>query len=339
MGSTTDLNIEEPDALISYLRGREVIENTEQPTVRVLGGGVSGRVVLVKRANGQAWVLKQALPKLRVAVDWFSSPERVHREASALRWLGALGVPVPALRFEDHTYHLLAMDAVPEPHENWKAMLLSGHLDMRHVEAFAQILAGIHVNSHARRTEIEGAFGDCSFFESLRIEPYFIYAAEQVPAAFGFLSDVIASTRRNRRCLVHGDFSPKNVLVREQQLILLDHEVAHFGDPAFDLGFSMTHLLSKAHHLIEHRHRFQEGALRYWTVYWRHVGTEDWSEALEYRSVRSILACLLARVAGRSPLEYLDQSERETQKRVVLALMADTPDTVPDLISGFVGSL
>lgn len=339
MASTTDLDIEQPDALVRYLKTRGSIGSSEQPTVTVLGGGVSNRVVLVARENGEAWVVKQALPKLRVAVDWFSSPERVHREAAALRWLTELGVRVPAFRFEDFDHHLMAMDAVPQPNENWKTMLLAGRLEMSHIDAFAQILADLHTRSRARRTEIEAAFADRSFFESLRIEPYYAYTAEQVPAARSSLSEVVSLTRANRLSLVHGDFSPKNVLVHDQELVLLDHEVAHFGDPAFDIGFSITHLLSKAHHVRDQRTLFQEGALRYWTTYWRQVGRQDWSEGLEYRSVRSILACLLARVAGRSRLEYLDQSERETQLRVVLSLMAETPPGVPALVTRFVGSL
>ncbi len=339
MASTTSLDIEQPDALVTYLKGCGLIAARERPAVRVLGGGVSSRVVLVTRDNGEAWVLKQALPKLRVPVAWFSSPERVHREAAALRWLAELGLRVPALRFEDPVQHLLAMDAVPEPHENWKAMLLDGRLEMPHVHAFAQILADLHVRSQARRVETQSAFEDLSYFESLRIEPYYVYAADQVPAARSFLADVVASTRANRICLVHGDFSPKNVLVHKGQLVLLDHEVAHFGDPAFDIGFSITHLLSKAHHLRAHRAGFEEAALLYWAVYWQQVGTQDWSAGLERRAVCSILACLLARVAGRSRLEYLDRSERETQQRVVLDLMAETPTEVPDLVSLFVGSL
>src|SRR5437773_11319639 len=101
MASKTDLDIEQPDALVRYLKARGSIGRLEQPTITVLGGGVSNRVVLVTRGNGEAWVLKQALPKLRVAVDWFSSPERVHREAAAIRWLTELGLRVPKLQFED----------------------------------------------------------------------------------------------------------------------------------------------------------------------------------------------------------------------------------------------
>jgi aminoglycoside phosphotransferase (APT) family kinase protein len=283
--------------------------------------------------------LKQALPKLRVPVDWFSSPQRIHREAAALRWLTDLGIAVPMLRFEDQTVHLLAMDAVPEPHENWKAMLLAGRLELHHIDAFAQLLADVHTRSAVRLDEIAHAFDDRTYFESLRIEPYYFYAAEQVPAAEGFLSEVIDQTRANRHCLVHGDFSPKNVLVHADRLVLLDHEVAHFGDPAFDIGFSMTHLLSKAHHLLEHRDRFASAAIRYWTHYSSQVRSQSWAPQLGLRAVSSTLACLMARVAGRSRLEYLSEVERERQQEVVLRLMANPPATVPQLVSEFVRSI
>jgi aminoglycoside phosphotransferase (APT) family kinase protein len=335
MASSTDLDIEKRGALLVYLRQRGLIGTHENPRVTLLSGGVSSRVVLVERSNGEACVLKQSLPKLRVAVDWYSNPERVHREAAALRWLIELGLSVPALHFEDFDHHLIAMDAVPEPHENWKHMLLAGRLHLPHIDAFAQMLADLHIRSSARRAEIAIDFEDRTYFESLRIEPYYLYTADQVPGARAFLEDVVASTRANRACLVHGDFSPKNVLIHRQDMILLDHEVAHFGDPAFDIGFSMTHLLSKAHHLREYRTDFQEGAVRYWSRYWRQVSTEEWSTGLEVRAVRSTLACLLARVAGRSQLEYLDHAERLNQKRVVLNLMERTPTGMPDLITEF----
>jgi 5-methylthioribose kinase len=126
---------------------------------------------------------------------------------------------------------------------------------------------------------------------------------------------------------VHGDYSPKNVLVHNGRLILLDHEVIHWGDPAFDLGFSMTHLLSKAHHLTQHRAAFLNAAQHYWDVY------DDASN--ESRAVRHTLGCLLARVAGRSPLEYLNEDERVRQKGAVLKLMAAPPQKIRDLIEGF----
>ncbi len=110
----TTLDIEQPDALIAYLQKSGHIQPDEQPIVRTLAGGGFNRTVFVKRASGKAWVIKQALEKLRVKVDWFSSTERIHREAEGLRWLSTLapaGSIVPFV-FEDRDYHLLAMQAV-----------------------------------------------------------------------------------------------------------------------------------------------------------------------------------------------------------------------------------
>src|SRR6266511_5356309 len=127
-----DLNIENPDTLLAYLRERGHVGAQEKPDIGVLAGGVSNRTVMVRRPTGEAWVLKQALAKLRVAVDWFSSPERIHREALGLRWLAWLAPPgtITPLVFEDHDHHILAMRAVPRPHDNWKALLLSGRLEI-----------------------------------------------------------------------------------------------------------------------------------------------------------------------------------------------------------------
>ncbi len=309
--------------------------------MHVLAGGVSNRTVLVERPTGEAWVLKQALEKLRVSVDWFSDPERVHREALGLRWLQELAPPgsITPLVFEDHEHHLLAMEAVPEPHENWKTMLLEGQVRDEHVQQFGRLLGEVHRNAHERREELAPIFEDRSFFESLRLEPYYGYTATQVPAAADFLHALVDETRACRISLTHGDYSPKNILVHEGRLVLLDHEVIHFGDPAFDLGFSLTHFLSKAHHLPDLRVAFAQAANLYWWTYLRAVGEADWVEDLEPRAVRHTLGCLLGRVAGRSPLEYLDEEERLRQKEAVLALMPRTPTTVPELVEGFIGRL
>jgi aminoglycoside phosphotransferase (APT) family kinase protein len=336
------LDIEQPDTLVYYLRVTGHIEPDELPVVRVLAGGISNRTVLVKRPNkGEAWVLKQALPKLRVEVDWFSDPERVHREAQGLRWLEELAPPgtTTPLVFEDHDHHLLAMEAVPEPHENWKMMLLEGRVQGEHVEQFGRLLGGIHRNAYERREKIAEVFWDRSFFESLRLEPYYGYTAERVPAAAEFLRTLIGETRARRETLVHGDYSPKNILVHEGRLVLLDHEVVHFGDPAFDLGFSLTHFLSKAHHLAARRGAFADAASLYWRIYREEIAGVGWARNVEERTVRHTLGCLLARVAGRSPLEYMGDEERVRQRKAVLALMPTPPATVPELVDRFIEGL
>jgi len=341
---TEALDIEQPNALVAYLKSIGRVEANEELAIRVLAGGVSNRTVLVERPSGEAWVVKQALPKLRVSADWYSDPERVHREALGLRWLGKIvssGTITP-LVFEDHVHHLLAMQAVPEPHENWKTMLLEGRLDEEQVERFGRLLGEIHrgaTHPPERREAVANVFWDRSFFESLRLEPYYGYAAEQVPEAESFLSRLVGETRARRDTLVHGDYSPKNVLVHEGELVLLDHEVIHFGDPAFDLGFSLTHFLSKAHHLPGMRGDFTGAARLYWAAYWDEIEGIPWAADIEERAVRHTLGCLLARVAGRSPLEYLDEDELDHQREAVLALLQRPPESVPRLVEDFTGRL
>lgn len=330
------MNIENPPELLHYLRSTGRISPDESPPVRVLAGGVSNRTVWVQRADG-GWVLKQALEKLRVAVDWYSPPQRVHREALGLRWLGELAPPgsLPGFVFEDFEQHILAMTAVPQPHENWKEILLAGGLETGHVAQFGRLLAAIHANAHARAQELAPAFADRAFFESLRLEPYYAYTADAVPQAAAFLRQLIDQTRSHSHTLVHGDYSPKNVLVHAGRLVLLDYEVIHWGDPAFDVGFALTHLLSKAHHIPGQRGAFVAAAVQFWRAYADGLGPVPWQNGLAQRAVGHTLACLLARVAGRSPLEYLDRAARARQQGIVCRLLHAPPSSVPALAEIF----
>lgn len=343
MTDDAPLDIEQPGVLTAYLRGRDLIGGNEEPRITVLAGGVSNRTVLVERTSGESWVVKQALAKLRVAVDWFSSPERIHREADGLRWLVQFAPPgsITPLVFEDHEHHLLGMVAVPQPHQNWKTMLLRGEVDLGHVRQFAELIGRVHRESHGRLAELRPVFGDRDFYETLRVEPYYRYTASQVPDAASFYATLIDDTYARQDTIVHGDFSPKNVLVHAGRLVLLDHEVIHLGDPGFDLGFGLTHLLSKAHHLPAHRVAFQQAAITFWRTYWQTVTkpAAGWTVELEARAVRHTLGCLLARVRGRSPLEYMDEAERNRQAIIVCELMRQPPSTVAALATTFVARI
>ena len=337
----TSPDVEQPGALEAYLIATGRITPDEPVTVHPLAGGLSNRTVLVRREHGDDWVVKQALSKLRVDTDWYCDPARIHREALGMRRLSELAPEgtITPLIFEDHDNHLLAMHAVPEPHDNFKDLLLAGRLEEKHVVQFARLLGTVHRRSSEQRERLAIEFSDRSFFESLRVEPYYGFAAEQVPAAADFLTRLIEDVRARRHALVHGDYSPKNVLIHGDDLVLLDHEVIHFGDPAFDLGFSLTHLLGKAHHVVDRRADFARASRLYWNTYRKTLGTTDWSRDLEPRAVRHTLGNLLARVAGRSPLEYLDDPDRKTQTEITVALMEKPPARVAELIAEFLERL
>jgi 5-methylthioribose kinase len=333
-----ELDIENFDALQYYLSVRGFVKLGETISLEKLAGGVSNRTVKLAWADGHGWVLKQALSKLRVNVDWFSSPERIAVEARALRWLNrsAPSGTTPAFVFEDMENHLLGMEAIPAGHENWKSVLLSGKIVCDHFEQFGLLLGTIHRRSSACQSEVAREFADTTYFENLRLEPYYLYTGQIITAAAEFLNALSRETLEHKDCLVHGDFSPKNTLIYQGKLILLDYEVVHFGDPAFDVGFALTHFLSKALHLPRVRDRLASAAELFWQVYYDEVMQIDWAKAVEPRVVRHTLGCLLARVAGKSPLEYLTPWERARQHNMVLSLMRKPPGSVSDLIAEFI---
>ncbi len=332
-----EFDIENFDALRNYLIVRGRLRTGEKISLEKLAGGVSNRTVRLSWPDGHGWVLKQALEKLRVNVDWFSSPERIGVEAKALRWLNrsAPEGTTPAFVFEDMENHLMGMEAIPKENENWKSVLLFGKIVPDHFEQFGLLLGTIHRQSSESRLEVARTFADTSYFESLRLEPFYLYPAQNVPAAAAFLNALARETLQHKDSLVHGDFSPKNTLIYRGRLVLLDYEVVHFGDPAFDVGFALTHFLSKAHHLPKVRVRLASAAELFWQTYHKEIMELSWVKFLESRVVLHTLACMLARVAGKSTLEYLTPWERARQHDVVVSLMAEPPSDIPDLISKF----
>lgn len=333
------LDIEQTPALITYLRTQGRIGPNEEPIMTVLAGGVSNRTVQVDRPQGESWVLKQALAKLRVKEDWFSDPARISRESLGLRWIERL-VPwktVPGWLFEDRENHLLAMEAVPRPHENWKIRMLNGFVETHYAEAFGRLLGTLHRESNRRRIELPSELSDRNFFETLRLEPYYRFSAGRNPSIARVLTDLIDETLTVQCSLVHGDYSPKNVLIHEGRLVLLDHEVVHFGDPAFDLGFALTHFLSKARHRPQQRDLLRKSAEKFWDSYRQSASAIANLSGLELRAVRHTLACLLARVDGRSPLEYLTAEEQTAQREQALQGLKHPPKTLADLVATIPG--
>jgi len=334
---TRRLDIEDANSLGDYLRACGL--HDAQPVVsQTLAGGVSNRTVLLARADGD-WVIKQALNKLRVQTDWFADPARIHREAAGLEAAAAL-LPVgaaPRLTFEDSEAHVIAMTAVPSPHRNWKACLLDGDIKESHVTRFAMLAAQLHAGS-AGQARYQTDFADQQYFEALRLEPYYGYAALSEPRAAGFLHALMKDTRARRLALVHGDFSPKNVLVYQDGLVLLDFEVMHYGDPAFDVGFALTHFLGKANHLPQIRTKLGDAAHAFWQQYRQGLGDVHFDE-LDGFAAMHLLGCLLARVAGRSPLEYLTAREQSAQREITLSLIVRPPHTVERVVEEFVTML
>ena len=329
------INIENENELLTYLRDQGHLLSGEMGRVEILRGGVSNRTVLLERSNGESWVLKQALSKLRVKEDWFSEPHRIQLEARGMQWLAKLSPPgsIPRLVFLDESRNILAMEAVPQPHYNYKALLLNGQIQMEYFRQFGALLGTIHSQAGIFRKDIAETFADRSFFETLRMEPYYEFTATKIPSAKAFLEALCRQCRSHCYTIVHGDYSPKNILIHRDKLVLLDHEVIHFGDGTFDIGFALCHLLSKANHLRKGRRLMIEGALLFCRAYLE--VNPHWNPEREQRAVDHTLACLLARVHGRSPHDYFSSESQQVQTQITSQLIGQRPADLKSLILTF----
>jgi 5-methylthioribose kinase len=307
--------------LPAWLAAQGLLPRGAAVRVRPLAGGVSNQAFWVEGPHGP-FVVKQARPRLAVQMEWRADVNRVVREAEALAWLHErIGPPcIPRLLHLDRTAKALVMEAIPPPAENYKTILLRGEVDPALAEQFGRLLAEIH-NATADAATRE-RFGDATFFDQLRLSPYYGTVAERHPHLAPRLAELRSECLQARYCLVHGDYSPKNILVRAGGLVLLDYEVAHWGNPSFDLGFALTHYCAKALHLPRHGAAFVAAARRFWQAYQEAVALPAASRA---HAGHHLAAVLLARMDGKSPLEYFtDEAKRDTVRHLTRqALLAD----------------
>ncbi|MFO1217338.1 MAG: phosphotransferase [Burkholderiaceae bacterium] len=300
---------------------------------RPLVGGVSSDIWYVE-ADGAALCAKRALPTLRVAAEWHAPIERNRYEARYMA-VAQQAVPgsVPALRGQHAALGVLVMAWLdPAAHPLWKAQLRDGQADAATAAAVGDTLARIHAYT-AARPELAAQFDTDAIFFDIRLEPYLLATAARHPDLADVLRGLVAQTQAHKLALVHGDVSPKNILVGAQGPVLLDAECAWWGDPAFDLAFCLNHLLLKCLWTPAARDGFGRCFDALAAAYLHRV---DWEApaALEARAAALLPGLLLARVDGKSPVEYLGTDEqRAPVRRCARALLAAQRGSTADAAS------
>lgn len=302
-------------SVLAYLSARGVIDPAHA-TARMLGGGVSN-VVLAVDDESHRLVLKQARAKLRVAEDWYAPRERVLREAEGLRVLAKIDPDAaPRVVDLDPDALTLTIERAPDDWTDWKERLLSGDVDSDIAAGLGRSLRRMQSTTEAGAGLSADLLADVETFELLRLQPYHLTTAQRNPDLAEQISAVVERMRATRTCLVHGDFSPKNILVGRSGSWVIDFEVAHLGDPSFDPAFLASHLLMKAVHLPFWRDRFRVAGDAFFGAY-----LADAPEVDILHLSRQIGCLLLARVDGKSPAEYLDAAQqRRTHALGVLLL-------------------
>ena len=166
----------------------------------------------------------------------------------------------------------------------------------------------------------------------MRLDPYYLHSARRRPEAAGFLKRLVAATRGTSLTITHSDYSPKNVLVRRGRLVLLDHEIMHWGDGAFDVGFALTHLLAKALHVGGKRREFVQAATLFWETYTSSAGPPFSEPLYESRVAAHTIGCL-CRQGRRSSTSAVTSVTCRRSAAVSLAL--DPPTDVPSVVAAF----
>ncbi|GAB3629915.1 phosphotransferase family protein [Pandoraea terrae] len=308
--------------LDAFLVEHKLARSNETASWHALTGGVSSDIWRVD-LPGRSLCVKRALSKLKVSADW-QAP--VSRNAYEWAWIqfAAQHCPdnIPHPLAHDPQLGVFAMSFLePNQHPVWKQQLMAGHVEVGTAIALGHILGRLHAASAADSSELSKAFDTIENFRALRLEPYLIATSARHPDLASRLKQLAQRTADVRAALVHGDVSPKNILVGPKGPVLLDAECAWFGDPAFDLAFCLNHLLLKC---LVHPEKRDALIACFKALTESYFDDADWEPraSLDARAAELLPALLLARVDGKSPVEYLsDERQRGVVRTVATTLL------------------
>ncbi len=299
------------DELLAALARLGLLEAGEEPGMEALGGGVSSDIWKVA-TRSRTICVKRALAKLKVEADWYAPIERNAYEAAWMREAASF-VPeaVPDLLGQDEESGTLAMAYLPpERFSLWKDRLRQGRADPGGAAAVGDRLVRIH-SASAKKPDLRERFATDKIFYDIRLEPYLVATAKAHPDREAALLRLVETTAKTKLTLVHGDVSPKNILIGEAGPVFLDAECAWFGDPAFDLAFCLNHFFLKSVWV-------PKGEPAYLACFdamvERYLRGVDWEgpDDLEARTAALLPGLMLGRIDGKSPVEYLtEESDRD----------------------------
>lgn len=306
------------DTVVKYLTDKKVISSSDKAEVEVLTGGVSNVVLAITTAN-QKLVLKQALAELAVTEKWLADQRRAIVEADAIKLFNKLSPDqVPKLIFLDPERFILVLERVPVGSTVWKSDLLAGVINPDVGASLGKTLATWH-NYGEVTASAKIKFMEDKLFDQLRIDPFYRFVAAKNPQIEVAIRRLINELEGDKTTIVHGDFSPKNIMVSmDDQIYILDFEVTHVGNPVFDLAFLIAHLLCK---FFRSEDRLQAKLLS-------NTANTFTTEYAKLRSISPSVAkhtalIALARVEGKSPVNYLDQVQQKKLQSFTKAILAD----------------
>jgi 5-methylthioribose kinase len=304
--------------VVDYLISKGFFAQNEEIKVEVLTGGVSNTVLAITTTTKNL-VLKQALPALKVAELWEADPRRAIVEADALELFHSLNPEiVPKLVFVDPIQFVVIMERVPLSSRVWKSDLLEGVYRPQVARTLGTTLSQWH-NYGAVNLDSHKKFMEDTLFDQLRIDPFYRFVAAKNVNLQDSIHRLIVDLESDKSTIVHGDFSPKNFMVTEDDHVyVLDFEVMHVGNPVFDLAYIMAHLLCKFFHAPNAQEATQLSniAQTFLNAYREHT-------KISSSLVLHTALIALARVEGKSPVNYLSPTEQEKIQLLTKKVLLD----------------
>jgi aminoglycoside phosphotransferase (APT) family kinase protein len=305
----------------------KIVSAHSKVSATALAGGVSSDIYRVDLPSGVTVCVKRALPKLKVAADWRAPVSRNRWEAQWMRVAGAIApTAVPKVLGEDREAGCFAMEYFPpERFSTWKALLAAGTIDTGDAARVGDTLGRIHAAT-ADRADVAEQFATDGIFYDIRLEPYLMATGQAHPQHAARLAELVETTRRTKRALVHGDFSPKNILCGSAGPVIVDAECAWFGDPAFDLAFVLNHLLLKGAWHPQWKTQYVDAFL---CALHGIPSLARWgaSGQVEARAAALLPALMLARIDGKSPVEYITEPAVKDEVRAFASALLAAPQT------------
>lgn len=324
--------------------------NRAEVSAAALTGGVSCDTYRVE-VPGKTVVVKRALPRLRVADEWYAPVERNTGEVEYFRLVGDIApgqVPEIVVHIPPATPGESGWFAMtwfpPERYPLWKAQLAGGTASADTGRAVGDLTGRIHAAT-AGREEVRAQFATevhRDTFHAKRIDAYLLTTAARHPEVERPLRALAGDLGGADVALMHGDLSPKNILVGDEGPILLDAEACCWGDPAFDVAFCLNHLLLKCAWKPEHTALYRQSYTDLWNAYRERI---DWEPPGDTgRRVSGLLpGLLLARIDGKSPVEYLTGEDASAKRQLVrtcaVGLLLDPPDAVSVVLDAFLAGI
>lgn len=303
------------------LKTAGLVEDATDLHLTRLPGGVSSDICKIE-VDSRVFCIKQALDQLKVEAEWHAPLERNRFEVYWNQIANGISPgSAPEILYHDSENMFYVMNYFdPENYPLWKKQLSEGRIQSSIAADVGRVLANIH-NATANNDKVHNQFPRTDIFHDIRLEPYLLATALHHPDLLPRLTQLCERTAGTRLAMIHGDVSPKNILVGPDGPVFLDAECACIGDPAFDLSFCLNHLLLKCIWRPRWTSAYLESFSAMKQAYLENVNWEPPDE-IEVRAASLLPALLLARIDGKSPVEYIDtEHDRAKVRQVSRALL------------------